>query len=158
MWRTSSTFVALAVLTVLQMPGASAAELPDAIARCADIADNLERLTCYDRQNPPGRAVAAPASPAADFGANEELKRKRQAAAGETAVTRAPDRITAKVKKVSATTGGLRCPPLPPRSFPRRSRAARTLRTTWSASPAVTDRTRPAARLPPLPRRPRTRC
>jgi hypothetical protein len=63
MWRTYRSFVALAVFAILKLPVASAAELPEAIARCADVADNLERLACYDRQNPPRHATATPNLP-----------------------------------------------------------------------------------------------
>jgi hypothetical protein len=101
MWRTGLAFTALA-LTALAGGPASAAELPEAIARCAEIVDNLERLTCYDRQNPPHRASAVPVAPGADFGATAEIKRKREAAPA----ARGPDRITAKVTKVSADAAG----------------------------------------------------
>ncbi len=105
MWRTGLALIALSAVALLRIPGASAADLPEAIARCAEVADSLERLTCYDRQNPPRAASAARKAPDVDFGANEELMRKRQAI-GETLVTRGPDRITAKVAKVSASATG----------------------------------------------------
>ena len=103
MWRTGLAFTALS-FTVFAAGPVSAADLPESIARCADISDNLERLTCYDRQNPPrrGSASAAPANPAADFGANQEVIRKR----GDTASAKGPERITAKVAKVSASATG----------------------------------------------------
>jgi hypothetical protein len=104
MWRTGLALLALSAVALVRMPVASAADLPEAIARCAEVADNLERLTCYDRQNPPRRSGAA-RTPDADFGANDDLLRKRQAA-GETSVPRGPDRITAKVTKVSASAAG----------------------------------------------------
>jgi hypothetical protein len=98
MWRSYHALIAIAAVALLKMPLAPAAELPEAIARCADIEDNLERLTCYDRQNPPRRAGAA--SPDANFGADEDLLRQRQTAAG------GPDHITAKVTQVSASSAG----------------------------------------------------
>jgi hypothetical protein len=87
-----------ACLALAALSAASAAELPEAIARCAEVADNLERLTCYDRQNPPRQAVA-PRSPDASFGASEELKRKQ--AARDPTMPREPDRITTKVARVT---------------------------------------------------------
>jgi len=104
MWRTYRSFVALAVFAILKLPVASAADLPEAIARCADVADNLERLACYDRQNPPRHATATPKSADADFGATEELLRKQ--AGREPAAPRTPDRIIARVTKVSERPGG----------------------------------------------------
>ena len=105
MWRTGLAFIAISAVALLRMPMASAADLPEAIARCAEVADNLERLTCYDRQNPPRHSGAARISPEADFGANTDLMRKRQAA-GETSTPRTPDRITAKVTKMWANSAG----------------------------------------------------
>jgi hypothetical protein len=106
MWRTGLAFTALSFAAVAGGP-ASAAELPEAIARCAEIADNLERLTCYDRQNPPRPAKAgAPANPGADFGVNEEMMRKRQAAGEAAARPKDPDRLTAKVTRVFASATG----------------------------------------------------
>jgi len=105
MWRTGLAFTALSFTAFAGAP-ALAAELPDSIARCAEISDNLERLTCYDRQNPPRRANATPANPGADFGANVDVKRKREAA-GEAAPTpKTPERITAKVTRMSADATG----------------------------------------------------
>lgn len=104
MWRTGLAFTALAVAAFAGAP-ARAAELPESIARCAEIPDNLERLTCYDRQNPPRRADA-PANPAADFGVGVDLKRKREATGEAAPSPKGPDRITAKVTKVSADTAG----------------------------------------------------
>ncbi|HEY1282970.1 MAG TPA: hypothetical protein VGE96_00695 [Steroidobacteraceae bacterium] len=105
MWRTGLAFTALGFAWFAGAP-VSATELPPSIAHCAEVADNLERLTCYDRLNPPRRAGAAPASAGADFGANEEIKRKREAAGDAAATAKGPDRITAKVTKVSADTAG----------------------------------------------------
>src|SRR5262245_56173995 len=104
MWRNGLAFTALS-LAVFAGGSASAAELPESIARCAEISDNLERLTCYDRQNPPHTA-STPANPGADFGANEALKRKREAAGDDPPTPKGPDRITAKVTKVSADAAG----------------------------------------------------
>jgi hypothetical protein len=86
------------------MGAASAAELPESIARCAEVADNLERLTCYDRQNPPRQAAAPPRLPDASFGVSADLKRK-QAAANPT-MPREPDRITTKVVRVTEARPG----------------------------------------------------
>ena len=106
MWRTGLAFTALSFAAVAGGP-ASAAELPEAIARCAEVDDNLERLTCYDRLNPPRRgASTAPGAPGAEFGVNEELKRKREASGEAAPEPKAPDRITAKVTKISADTAG----------------------------------------------------
>lgn len=105
MWRTGLALTALSFAAFAGGP-ASAAELPESIARCAEIADNLERLTCYDRQNPPRRASPVAANPSADFGANQELKRKREAAGDAAPAPREPDRITAKVTRVSANAAG----------------------------------------------------
>lgn len=105
MWRTGLAFTALS-FTALGGGAVSAAELPESIARCAEIADNLERLTCYDRQNPPHRSTAAPTDPASEFGVNEELMRKRQAAGAAQPAPKGPERITAKVAKLSASAAG----------------------------------------------------
>jgi hypothetical protein len=104
MWRTGLAFTALSLTGFAG--AAAAAELPESIARCAEIADNLERLTCYDRQNPPRRASTAPATPGADFGVNEQLKRKRAAAGEALPAPQGPDRITAKVARMSANAAG----------------------------------------------------
>jgi hypothetical protein len=47
-----------------------------------------------------------PAKPDAEFGANEELMRKRQADGTGSAPARGPDRITAKVTKISVSSTG----------------------------------------------------
>lgn len=95
--------VLFACLALGAVSAVSAAELPESIARCAELADNLERLTCYDRQNPP-RQVAAPRAPDAAFGANADLKRKQ--AAADPTMPREPDRITTKVVRVSEARPG----------------------------------------------------
>ena len=105
MWRTGLAFTALS-FTVFAGTPALAAELPESIARCAEIADNLERLTCYDRQNPPHRASSTPANPAAEFGVSDALKRKREASGESAPIDKGPDRITAKVAKMSADAAG----------------------------------------------------
>ena len=88
---------------VIGVSAASAAELPAAIARCAEVADNLERLTCYDRQNPP-RQTSVPRTADDTFGANADLKRKQ--AATDPTMPREADRITTKVVRVSDARGG----------------------------------------------------
>jgi hypothetical protein len=93
--------IALFVLTGVR--AASAAELPASIARCAEVADNLERLTCYDRQNPP-RQTSAPRAADDGFGANADIKRKQ--AASDPTMPREPEHITAKVVRVSEARPG----------------------------------------------------
>ena len=84
-------------------PAAAATELPASIARCAEVSDNLERLTCYDRQNPP-RQASVPLAPEASFGENPDLKRKK--IAKDPTLPREPDRITTKVVRVIEPRGG----------------------------------------------------
>ena len=109
MWRPlfSSCRVARAVpfalLALVAASAGAAADLPPSIARCAEVADNLERLTCYDRQNPP-RQASAPRSPEDSFGATPDLKRKQ--AAADPTLPREADRITAKVVRVTELRGG----------------------------------------------------
>jgi hypothetical protein len=93
----------LALFALVAASAASAAELPASIARCAEVADNLERLTCYDRQNPP-RQTSAPRTADDTFGANADLKRKQ--VARDPTIPREPDRITAKVVRVSEERAG----------------------------------------------------
>jgi hypothetical protein len=104
LWRITRALLAVLAVAFVRAPLAPAAEIPEGLARCADVADNLERLTCYDRQNPPRRAGAV--KPDADFGANDELMRKRQADGVASAAARGPDRITAKVTRISVASTG----------------------------------------------------
>jgi hypothetical protein len=102
-WSARVRLLPFVVIAIGGMSTASAADLPESIARCAEVADNLERLTCYDRQNPPHQA-SVPRAPDASFGVNPDLRRKQVAA--DPTTPRELDRITTKVVRVNESRPG----------------------------------------------------
>jgi len=118
MLRTCLGFSAFVFVAFLQAPGACAAEIPENVARCAAVADNLERLTCYDRAIPPRRDQSGGASPSsaklpplataesseADFGLNETVLKNRSDDGVPT--KRSIERVTAHVTKIYETPQG----------------------------------------------------
>lgn len=106
MWHQCRGLVPLFVIGLAGFSSASAVELPESIARCAELADNLERLTCYDRQNPPRAPTSKAASqaPEALFGANAETRRKEPDSHPD--IPREPDQITAKITRITEDRQG----------------------------------------------------
>jgi hypothetical protein len=94
----------LAAATVLSR--AAGADEPQ---RCAAMADDRDRLACYDSIfGRPGASAAAPAaaaaaSPEADFGLTEAARRAREPAES---TEKFPDSITGTVAKVSRQPAG----------------------------------------------------
>jgi hypothetical protein len=86
--RTCSILCAIfGVATVLQIPVATAQSLPPQVAACAGEDNDIARLACYDRQNPPTgerrRAAASASAAPSPQPASTPTEPRQVAAAGE---------------------------------------------------------------------------
>jgi len=118
MLRTCVGFTVILFVAFLRAPCAFAAEIPENVARCAAVTDNLERLTCYDRVIPPRRDQSGGANPSSgklpppattessedDFGLNDTVLKNRSN--DGVPAKRSIERIAAHVTKIYETSQG----------------------------------------------------
>ena len=94
---------ALVLLTLLAPHMAEAAQSPEAVARCAAMAEDQSRLICWDTLFPPVKTVndAAASDDAFGLSASQRLERR-----GEAINLKADSALTATIARVTALRNG----------------------------------------------------